>query len=176
MSLLLRIALTCSLVATAMGDAPLAAGQSSSAVPALCRDVSATAVSRIVGHHVPPATGYAAVSGTKPAVTVAVTLCTYGPLASAFTTKGTVEFSYGNWSKAVSMALLKTNAKYNPNFTRITSYTGLGVGTLYMTGRITTGPDAAKRMPIEVMEAFRGKRVVGTEVNWNLPVAMLARL
>jgi hypothetical protein len=34
-----------------------------------------------------------------------------------------------------------------------------------MTGKIIAGPDAAKRMPIEVMEAFRGKRVVGAEVN-----------
>jgi len=45
-----------------------------------------------------------------------------------------------------------------------------------MTGKIVTGPNGADRMPIEVIEAFRGKRVVGAEVNWDLSVAKLARL
>lgn len=131
MSLLLAIALICLLVGTAMADGPSAAGQASSCgEPALCRDVSATVVSAIVGRRLPPATGYTGISGTKPGITVAVTFCTYGPLASAFAAEGTVELSYGTWSKAVSMSLLKTNAEYNPNFTRVTPYSGLGVAAL----------------------------------------------
>ena len=144
-------------------------------VPTLCRDVSATVVSAIVGRHLPPTTGYVGTSETSPAMTEAITFCTYGPLASAFTTD-TIEFSFATWSKAVSISLLKSSAEYNPNFTRVTSYTGLGVGALYMTGRIITGPEAAKRMPIESMVAFSGKREAGVEVNWHLSVATLARL
>jgi hypothetical protein len=177
MSLLLVMVLAYSPVATAMADGPSAAGQaSSSGEPALCRDVSAAAVSAIVGRRLPPATGYTGTSGTNPGITVEVTFCTYGALASAFATEGTIEFSYGTWSKAVSLSLLKANAEYNPNFTRIALYSGLGVAALYMAGKIITGPDATKRMPIEVIEAFRGKRVVGTEVNWDLSVAKLACL
>jgi hypothetical protein len=77
--------------------------------PTLCSEVSASAVSAIVGHRVQPATytGIAALSGYVhgPGTTVG---CVYWPPgANMATTTGEVDFGYYLWAKPFSAAELK---------------------------------------------------------------------